>query len=95
MDGHFVPNITIGIPVVKSIRKVTKLPLDVHLMIDNPKKYVGDFASAGADVITFHYEAIKNNSPENYKEKIIELINKIKSMNIKAGISIKPKTSPC
>ena len=76
MDGHFVPNITIGIPVVKSIRKVTKLPLDVHLMIDNPKKYVEDFASAGADIITFHYEAIKNNSPENYKEKIIELINK-------------------
>lgn len=95
MDGHFVPNITIGIPVVKSIRKVTKLPLDVHLMIDNPKKYVEDFASAGADIITFHYEAIKNNFPENYKEKIIELINKIKSMNIKAGISIKPKTSPC
>lgn len=94
MDGHFVPNITIGIPVVKSIKKVTQLPLDVHLMIDNPEKYVEDFATSGADIITFHYEAIKNNYPENYKEKIIELINKIKSMNVKAGISIKPKTSP-
>ena len=94
MDGHFVPNITIGIPVVKSIKKVTQLPLDVHLMIDNPEKYVEDFAISGADIITFHYEAIKNNYPEKYKNKIIELINKIKSMNVKAGISIKPKTSP-
>ena len=76
MDGHFVPNITIGIPVVKSIRKVTKLPLDVHLMIDNPKKYVADFASAGADVITFHYEAIKNNSLEYALNRLSELAKK-------------------
>ena len=71
MDGHFVPNITIGIPVVKSIKKVTQLPLDVHLMIDNPEKYVEDFAISGADIITFHYEAIKNNYPEKYKNKIV------------------------
>ncbi len=85
MDGHFVPNITIGAPVVKAIRRVTKLPLDVHLMIDNPEKYIKDFALAGADYITFHYEAAKDNAEE--------IINLIKSYNIKAGISIKPKTS--
>ena len=57
MDGHFVPNITIGAPVVKSLRKVTDLILDVHLMISEPKKYLQDFINAGADIITFHYEA--------------------------------------
>ena len=85
MDGHFVPNITIGIPVVKSIRKVTDLILDVHLMIENPEKYVESFVKSGADIITFHYEAVEN--PE-------EVINLIKSFGVKAGMSIKPKTSP-
>ena len=85
MDGHFVPNITIGVPVVKSIKKITKLPLDVHLMIENPEKYVEAFALAGADIITFHYEAAKD---------IGETINLIKSFGIKAGMSIKPKTAP-
>ena len=85
MDGHFVPNITIGVPVVKSIRKITNLPLDVHLMIENPEKYVEAFAKAGADIITFHVEASKDS---------LNLIRKIKSLNCKAGISIKPKTSP-
>ncbi|MCI1274390.1 MAG: ribulose-phosphate 3-epimerase [Clostridiaceae bacterium] len=83
MDGHFVPNITIGVPVVKSIKKVTKLPLDVHLMIENPEKYTEAFINAGADILTFHYEATSN--PE-------ALISKIKSMGAKAGMSIKPKT---
>ena len=83
MDGHFVPNITIGAPVVKNIRKVTKLPLDVHLMIENPEKYLDDFALAGSDIITFHYEAVKESD---------KLISKIKEKGIKAGISIKPKT---
>lgn len=87
MDGHFVPNITIGIPVVKSIRKVTALPLDVHLMIENPEKYIDDFAKAGADIITFHYEAVKNS-------EIKPLIEKIQAYNIKSGLSIKPKTKP-
>lgn len=86
MDGHFVPNITIGVPVVKSIRKVTKLPLDVHLMIENPEKYVEPFVKAGADIITFHYEAAG--------EKSREILKIIKSFGVKAGISIKPKTSP-
>ena len=87
MDGHFVPNITIGVPVVKSLKKITKLPLDVHLMIENPDKYIEPFAKAGADILTFHYEAVKEN-------EIAGLIKKIKSYGIKAGISIKPKTRP-
>lgn len=87
MDGHFVPNITIGIPVVKSIKKVTTLPLDVHLMIENPEKYIEGFANAGADILTFHYEAVK-------KENIKPLITKIKNFGLKAGLSIKPKTQP-
>ena len=87
MDGHFVPNITIGVPVVSSLKKITKLPLDVHLMIENPDKYVEAFAQAGADIITFHYEAVK---PEY--DVITDLIYKIKSFGVKAGISVKPKT---
>lgn len=86
MDGHFVPNITIGVPVVKSIKKITNLPLDVHLMIENPEKYIEPFAIAGADILTFHYEA----TPQNAKD----ILAMIKSFNVKAGISIKPKTQP-
>lgn len=85
MDGHFVPNLTIGAPVVKAIRKVTDMVLDVHLMIDNPEKYIKDFALAGSDIITFHYEATM--------EKTSETIELIKSFGKKVGISIKPKTS--
>ena len=84
MDGHFVPNITIGAPVVKSIRKVTDAVLDVHLMIENPLQYIPDFINAGSDVITFHIEASKKNT-----DKCIKLI---KDAGLKAGISIKPKT---
>ena len=86
MDGHFVPNITIGIPVVKSIRKVTNLFLDTHLMIENPIDFIDGFIEAGSDLITFHFEASK--------DKTIDTINKIKEKNKMAGISIKPKTSP-
>ena len=85
MDGHFVPNITIGVPVVKSIKKVTKLPLDVHLMIENPEKYIEPFAKAGADILTFHYEAVND---------VPSIVDMIKSFGIKAGMSIKPKTFP-
>lgn len=84
MDGHFVPNITIGVPVVASIRKVTNMPLDVHLMIESPEKYIEAFAHAGADIITFHYEAVQD---------VNAVIKQIKSFGIKAGMSIKPKTS--
>ena len=86
MDGHFVPNISIGVPVVKSIRKKTDMFLDTHLMIENPEKYIEAFAKAGADLITFHYEACEN--------KVDEVIDLIKSFNKKVGISIKPKTLP-
>ena len=86
MDGHFVPNITIGVPVVKSIRKKTDMFLDVHLMIENPEKYVKSFIEAGADLITFHLEACENS------EKVLSIIDLIKSFNKKVGISIKPKT---
>lgn len=85
MDGHFVPNISIGVPVVKSIRKKTDMFLDTHLMIENPEKYIKPFAEAGSDLITFHVEATKNPA---------DVIRLIKSFGIKAGISIKPKTSP-
>ena len=88
MDGHFVPNITIGVPVVKSLRKHTDLFLDTHLMIENPEKYIEPFAKAGSDLITFHVEACKD------KKQIEEIISHIKSFNIKAGISIKPNTPP-
>jgi len=83
MDGHFVPNITIGVPVVKSLRKVTKMPLDVHLMIQNPEKYIEPFAKAGADILTIHYETVVNHK---------EVLQAIRANGMKAGISIKPKT---
>lgn len=83
MDGHFVPNITIGPMVVKSIRPVTKLPIDVHLMIKSPEKYIESFAKAGADFITFHSEIEKD------PKEVIKLIRYYKK---KVGISIKPKT---
>ncbi len=86
MDGHFVPNISIGVPVVKSLRKATDLVLDTHLMIENPEKYIEPFAKAGSDILTFHYEACKDS------EHVREVIDLIKSFNVKVGLSIKPKT---
>ena len=88
MDGHFVPNITIGIPVTAALKRVTSIPLDVHLMIENPEKYAQDFIKAGADVLTFHYEAMQND------EEVFKLIRLIKDCGVKAGLSIKPKTAP-
>ena len=83
MDGHFVPNLTIGPPVIKSLRKYTKLPFDVHLMIDPVHNFIKDYSEAGADIITFHPEATEN---------IQETINLIKSLNKKVGISLNPNT---
>ncbi|MFH1753361.1 MAG: ribulose-phosphate 3-epimerase [Candidatus Omnitrophota bacterium] len=83
MDGHFVPNITIGPLVVKTARKVTGLTIESHLMISEPEKYVDAFAQAGSDVITFHIEACKD--PKG-------LVSRIKSHGIKAAASVKPKT---
>ena len=84
MDGHFVPNITFGPPVIKKIRKYSDLPFDVHLMIAPVHKYIKDFADAGADIITVHPEATDN---------LLQTIELIKSLGKKAGVSINPKTS--
>lgn len=83
MDGHFVPNITIGIPVVKSLKKISRIPLDVHLMISDPLKYAPEFAKAGSDIITFHIESDSDTA---------ETIKAIKQNGARAGISIKPAT---
>lgn len=85
MDGIFVPNISIGIPVVQALRKVTELTLDVHLMIDRPIRYVEKFVEAGADYVTIHIEA---DQPQN----TLEALDKIHALGCKAGIVLKPKT---
>tara|TARA_B100000945_G_C20369512_1_gene591353 strand:+ start:55 stop:714 length:660 start_codon:yes stop_codon:yes gene_type:complete len=84
MDGHFVPNLTIGPPVIKNLRKYTKLPFDVHLMISPVHKYIKDYASAGADIITIHPEATDN---------LNESVNLIKNLNKKVGVSLNPDTN--
>ena len=83
MDGHFVPNLTIGPPVIKTLRKYTRLPFDVHLMISPVHKYIKDFSDAGADIITFHPEATEN---------IKETISLIKSLKKIVGVSLNPNT---
>ena len=85
IDGLFAPNITFGMPMISALKKKSKLPLDVHLMIENPEKYIEPFAKAGADILTFHYEAVND---------VSAIVDLIKSFGIKAGMSIKPKTSP-
>ena len=83
MDGRFVPNITVGIPVVESIRKVTELPIDVHLMIVEPEKYIPDFIKAGADWVSFHYEAATHHH---------RIVTMIKELGAKAGIVLNPSS---
>ena len=83
MDGHFVPNLTIGPPVIKALRQHTKLPFDVHLMISPVHKYIKDFADAGSDIITIHPEATNN---------LKESISHIKELNKKVGVSLNPNT---
>jgi len=85
MDGLFVPNITIGIPVVAAIRKITDLPLDVHLMIDRPLRYVEEFCDAGADIVTIHAEA-------DTEENNLEALRRIRAKGVRAAVSIKPKS---
>lgn len=87
MDGHFVPNITIGAPVVKSIKKATGQFMDTHLMIEHPEKYVKDFLSAGSDLVCLHYESTS-------EDEINNCINEIKNAGKKCALAIKPKTSP-
>lgn len=83
MDGHFVPNITFGPVLVEAARRSTKLPLDVHLMIENPDNYLEDFRKAGADIISVHFEEVKH---------LNRTINKIKELGAKAGVVINPAT---
>ena len=83
MDGHFVPNLTLGPPVIKSLRQYTKIPFDVHLMISPVHEYIEDYANAGADIITIHPEATEN---------LIDSIELIKKLNKKVGISLNPES---
>ena len=83
MDGHFVPNLTMGPPIIKSLRQYTNLPFDVHLMISPVQKYIKDYADAGADIITIHPEATEN---------LAVSVDYIKSLNKKVGVSLNPKT---
>lgn len=85
MDGIFVPNITIGIPVTAAIRKITELPLDVHLMIDRPIRYVDQFCKAGADILTIHVEA-------DTEENTLEALRRIRAHGVTPAISLKPNT---
>ncbi len=85
MDGSFVPNISFGMPVISAVRKCTDLILDVHAMIVSPNKYIEEFIKCGADIVTFHLEALDDKT-------IVESINLVKSLGKKVGISIKPKT---
>jgi len=84
MDGHFVKNITIGVPVIQSLKKVSPLPLDVHLMIEKPERYIEAFVKAGSDWLTIHVES--TSSPR-------EVLQKIRSLGAKAGITLRPGTS--
>lgn len=83
MDGHFVPNITIGPLIVQSLRPVTRLPLDVHLMIEQPERYLADFAKAGADILTVHVETCPH---------LHRTIQQIKELGVKAGVTLNPAT---
>ena len=83
MDGHFVPNITIGPPVVKSLRRVTRVPLDVHLMIEEPDRYIDDFAAAGAAMISVHVEVLPH---------LHRTVHAIKALGVKAGVVLNPST---
>ena len=83
MDGHFVPNLTVGPPVVKSLKAISRLPLDIHLMVQEPEKMISDFVKAGANSITFHIEATQNSKA---------ILEHIKKDNIEAGLTLKPAT---
>jgi ribulose-phosphate 3-epimerase len=83
MDGHFVPNLTIGAPVVKSLKPISRLPLDCHLMIESPEKFIDDFAKAGASFITIHIEATKDPAA---------VLRRIRELGVKPGVTLKPST---
>ena len=84
MDGHFVPNLTIGAPVVKALKKISPLPLDVHLMIETPEKYIEDFVKAGSDYLTIHVESTKDPAA---------VLKRIRELGAKPGITLRPRTA--
>ena len=88
MDGHFVPNLTMGVPVVKALKKVTDVPLDVHLMIDNPLYELPWFLDAGSDLVTVHAEALSEG-------ELIRAVAMINEAGVQAAVSVKPKTPVC
>ncbi|KAG2452921.1 hypothetical protein HYH02_002264 [Chlamydomonas schloesseri] len=102
MDGHFVPNLTIGAPVVASLRKHTDAFLDCHLMVSNPEQWVKDFAKAGADMYTFHLEAAAGPGPDDWHalspdaphQAVVDLCHGIRAAHMHVGIAIKPSTPP-
>lgn len=83
MDGHFVPNLTLGAPIVRALKPTTKLPLDVHLMIEKPERYVADFIKAGADYLTIHVEAT---------DKVADVLRETRAAGVKPGITLRPRT---
>jgi ribulose-phosphate 3-epimerase len=83
MDGHFVPNLSFGLPVVEAVRRASRLPLDVHLMIDNPEKYIGAFRAAGADSLTVHAEVVRDPRP---------MLDQIRTLGAAAGLALNPST---
>ena len=83
MDGHFVPNITYGLPIIEAVRKLTELPIETHLMISNPAQFLEQFHAAGADAITFHFEAVADPRP---------LLETLKKLGAEAGLAINPET---
>ena len=83
MDGHFVPNLSFGLPVVQALRRVTSLPLDVHLMIEAPERYLADFAAAGADILTVHVETCPH---------LHRTVEQIKELGCRAGVTLNPAT---
>ena len=85
MDGHFVPNLTFGPPIIKSVRRYSKLVFDTHLMVQNPDDLLEEYANAGSDLITVHVEACNN---------LVETLERIRSLGCKAGVALKPKTDP-
>lgn len=92
MDGHFVKNLSFGLPIISAIKGKTTLFLDVHLMISNPEEYIDEYVDAGAESITFHYETLLTGSYSEDEKKLNKLIKKVKERNVKVGVAIKPGT---
>ncbi len=93
MDGHFVPNLTIGMTVVKSLKPRSSLPLDVHLMIEKPEKFIREFIKAGSDYLTLHVESVVDEPGKSAAEQLTENLKLIRELGCKPGITLRPRTS--